>query len=109
MGRVGGQTGLAWKRHRVRAAARVSRAGSRRAVCRRVGRRVDARVVVRRARCGRFGRARGAAPVRSEYLCACVGERAGVESHRKPGEVVICRVQKKVHRDTAPPMAAQMG
>ena len=42
-------------------------------------------------------------------VSACVGERAGLETHRKPGEVVICRVQKKVHRDTAPPMAAQMG
>lgn len=42
-------------------------------------------------------------------VSGCVGERARVETHRKPGEVVICRVQKKVHRDTAPPMAAQMG
>ncbi len=35
--------------------------------------------------------------------------RASGCAHRKPGEVVIWRVQKKVHRVTAPPMAAQMG
>ena len=72
--------------------------------------RVETRVDARRARRGRFGRARGlrARPV-GISVSACVGERAGLETHRKPGEVVICRVQKKVHRDTAPPMAAQMG
>jgi hypothetical protein len=30
-------------------------------------------------------------------------------THRKPGEVVICLVQKNADSDTAPPMAAQMG
>jgi hypothetical protein len=90
--------------------------------CQGVSRRVAARRVPSRRASSRRARGRSARAVRTLRAraggraspvgiseSACVGERAGVETHRKPGEVVICRVQKKVHRDTAPPMAAQMG
>ena len=60
------------------------------------------------ARGADFGRA-GTPLATGGNICerVCGGTR-GAGDARKPGEVVICRV-RRVHRDTAPPMAAQMG
>ena len=68
----------------------------------------EARATARRA----CGEPAGEARERTrENICRGQPRRHGRwgGTHRKPGEVVICLVQKNADSDTAPPMAAQMG